>query len=66
MIISYILVTVKHILTFFVFLFASERAFALLHFMFTGCATHKSLFAYSCFNLHNYSLTNWQKKSRTK
>ncbi len=53
MIISYILVEVKHILTFFVFLFASVRAFALFHSMLTGCATHETFLAYSCFNLHD-------------
>jgi len=63
MIISYILVCVN---TFFVFLFASERAFALLHSVFTGRAAHKSLFAYSCFNLHASIIQVEQKKARKK
>jgi hypothetical protein len=37
---------------FLVFLPALVRAFALLHFMFTGRAAHEPVFVYSRFNLH--------------
>ena len=37
---------------FLVFLPALVRAFALLHFMFTGRAAHEPVFVYSRLNLH--------------
>ena len=38
---------------FFVFLFACVRAFALLHFVLTGCATHKAFGVYPCLGWHD-------------
>ena len=52
--------------TFFVFLFASVRAFALLYFMLTGRTAHEPVRIYSCLNLHGRSLAETETKGEKK